>query len=211
MKRQLETFKSKAKTALLFALVLAVSNACTETEEVASEAEEVAAQADTPVVSIDAALQACAQGVEPVPLGTRLELPLGASVVVHAFEKKLSYELMGTQSYGAVAEVELCAGDQLPLDTPFTGEGPFNLCMSETWEGETLTEPYPPMISPKLREPVLQSGAEDIPKEECRRGWVSFQVGEKGYPLPQLHAVIYDTSQFTDFANDHVLFAWTLD
>lgn len=211
MKRKLETFNSKAKTALLCALVLAVSNACTETEEVASEAKEAAPQADAPVVSIDEALQACAQGVEPVPFGTRLELPHGASVVVHAFEKEISYELMGTQFYGAVAEVELCAGDQLSLDTPFTGEGPFHLCKSETWEGETLTGPYSPMISRKLREPVLQSGAEDIPKKECRRGWVSFQLGEEGYPLPQLHAVIYDTSQFTDSANDHVLFAWTLD
>jgi len=189
----------------LVALILLVA-ACTGTE-----GDDVGS-ADSAIPEVDeaTALAACAPEVEPVPLGTSVELPFGARVVVNAFETGLTHEMQGTELHYAVADVELCAGDELVLDAPFTNEGTFNLCRSETWQGETTTAAYPPSTFPKLREPTLAPGSEEIPLGECRRGWVTFQTGEEDTPV-QLHAVVYDTSAFTDYPDDQVRFVWSLD
>lgn len=160
-----------------------------------------------------AARAECLEGVEPLSLGTWVDLSQEARVVVHSLEGGLTYEQMGQEMHAAEADVELCAG-YLELDAPFTNRSAFSLCSSgvETGAGGDL-ERYvfwgapDPMAT--AREPGLPSTFE-VPSGECQRGWVTLRTLEDEVH-PQLHVVIYDTSFYTDTPEDQVRIAWTVE
>lgn len=200
---------SRVASACLLALA---ATACTgegeQTVGAATISEEQALAVDT-----TAARTECVEGVEPVSLGTWVDLPHEARVVIHSLESGLTYEQMGQEMHATAADVELCAG-YLELGAPFTNRDAFSLCSSGVEPGaggdlERLVNWGTPDPVTTAREPALPASGE-VPSGECQRGWVTLRtLNEERHP--QHHVVIYDTSFFTDTAANQVRVGWTVE
>lgn len=172
-------------------------------------AEEAAAIDDA------AALERCFEGYERARLGDAVELPGGARVIVHELDTGHTAEELGNVRWFALADIELCAGDSLELDSPFTNRSAFALCESYVWEAEEgglerIATWGSPDFMHSLREPALASVVEDIAPGACERGWVTVRSAE-GEPGWRPYAIVYNTEEYSDYPDDRVRIAWALE